>query len=152
MPKAPSSKSSLLRLTAARAQHRAKWDRALGLRTAAYVSQVKARAEHGAGQPAGPAGVAVGAERPRSVHYYERNLGWTVISDAFPGETIGVRPQGKQGVRCKAFRLPDPSFEPSFEDFHAFCPGPRTAGSSSSCPRCRLVVFVHVQGLPSASW
>ncbi|WP_329580965.1 class I SAM-dependent methyltransferase [Streptomyces sp. NBC_01361] len=55
-----------------------------------------------------------------AVHYYERNLGWTVIPDAFPGETIGVGPQGKQAARCKAFRLPDPSFEPSFEDFHAF--------------------------------
>ncbi|RFC78136.1 class I SAM-dependent methyltransferase [Streptomyces sp. AcE210] len=55
-----------------------------------------------------------------AVHYYERNLGWTVIPDAFPGETIGVGPQGKQAARCKAFRLPDPSFEPSFEDFQAF--------------------------------
>lgn len=55
-----------------------------------------------------------------AVHYYERNLGWTVIPDAFPLEGLGVGPQDKQGARCKAFRLPDPSFEPSFEDFRAF--------------------------------
>ncbi|WP_069173647.1 class I SAM-dependent methyltransferase [Streptomyces griseus] len=63
-----------------------------------------------------------------SVHtaacYYERNLGWTVIPDAFPDafpdKAIGVGPQGGQRPRCKAFRLPDPSFEPSFEDFRAW--------------------------------
>ncbi|MQY40911.1 hypothetical protein SRB17_89440 [Streptomyces sp. RB17] len=55
-----------------------------------------------------------------AVQYYERNLGWTVISDAFPGEAVGVGPQGKQEARCKAYRLPDPSFEPSFEDFRTF--------------------------------
>jgi hypothetical protein len=41
-------------------------------------------------------------------------------TDAFPSEALGVGPQGKQRARCKAFRLPDPSFEPSFEDFRAF--------------------------------
>jgi predicted O-methyltransferase YrrM len=55
-----------------------------------------------------------------AAHYYERNLGWTAIPDAFPGEGIGVGPQGRQGARCKAFRLPDPSFESSFKDFRAF--------------------------------
>ncbi|MEV8427048.1 class I SAM-dependent methyltransferase [Streptomyces niveus] len=55
-----------------------------------------------------------------AVQYYEQNLGWTVIPDAFPGETIGVGPQGGRGARCKAYRLPDPTFEPSFEDFRAF--------------------------------
>ena len=59
-----------------------------------------------------------------SVHtaaqYYERNVGWKVIPDAFPGEAVGVGPEGKHGPRCKAYRLPDPSFEPAFKDFHAF--------------------------------
>ncbi|MGW7825182.1 class I SAM-dependent methyltransferase, partial [Streptomyces puniciscabiei] len=55
-----------------------------------------------------------------AVQYYERNLGWTVISDTFPGEAVCVGPQGKREARCKAFRLPDPLFEPSFEDFRAF--------------------------------
>jgi predicted O-methyltransferase YrrM len=55
-----------------------------------------------------------------AVRYYERNTGWKVIPDAFPGEPIGVGPPGGQGARCKAYRLPDPSFEPSFKDFRAF--------------------------------
>ncbi|MFE4771365.1 class I SAM-dependent methyltransferase [Streptomyces sp. NPDC056713] len=59
-----------------------------------------------------------------SVHtaaqYYEQNTGWKVIPDAFPGETIGVGPQGEQRPRCVAYRLPNPSFEPSFEDFRAW--------------------------------
>ncbi|MGN9790083.1 class I SAM-dependent methyltransferase [Streptomyces sp. OZ13] len=55
-----------------------------------------------------------------AVQYYERNLGWTVIPEAFPGEAIGVGPQGEHGARCKAYRLPDPSFEPPFQDFRAF--------------------------------
>ncbi|MFI1562904.1 class I SAM-dependent methyltransferase [Streptomyces sp. NPDC020490] len=59
-----------------------------------------------------------------SVHtaaqYYERNTGWQVIPDAFPGDTTGTGPRGGPGVRCKAYRLPDPSFEPSFDDFRAF--------------------------------
>ncbi|MFF0792599.1 class I SAM-dependent methyltransferase [Streptomyces spiralis] len=59
-----------------------------------------------------------------SVHtaaqYYERNLRWTVIPGAFSGGPIGVGPQGTPGPRCTAYRLPDPSFEPSFEDFRAF--------------------------------
>lgn len=55
-----------------------------------------------------------------AVRYYERNLGWTVIPDAFPGEAVGVGPRGEQEARCKAYRLPAPSFEPSFEDFRAF--------------------------------
>ncbi len=59
-----------------------------------------------------------------SVHtaaqYYERNLGWTVIPDAFPGDATGVKPQSKQEKRCKAYRLPDQLFEPSFQDFRPF--------------------------------
>jgi predicted O-methyltransferase YrrM len=44
-----------------------------------------------------------------ALHYYELNLGWTPIPDAFPG-----------GDRGMAFRLPDPPFEPRFEDFRPF--------------------------------
>ncbi|MBP0461350.1 class I SAM-dependent methyltransferase [Streptomyces montanisoli] len=55
-----------------------------------------------------------------AVNYYERNLGWTAVPDAFPGEATGAGPDGRQAARCKAFRLPDPSFEPSFEDFRPF--------------------------------
>ncbi|MEU2777921.1 class I SAM-dependent methyltransferase [Streptomyces sp. NPDC007162] len=55
-----------------------------------------------------------------AVRYYEKNLGWAVVPDAFPGEAAGVGPQGKNGARCKAYRLPDAPFEPSFEDFRAF--------------------------------
>ncbi|MET7936913.1 class I SAM-dependent methyltransferase [Streptomyces sp. NPDC005322] len=51
-----------------------------------------------------------------AVHYYERNLGWTVIPDAFPA----ADPRAKPVTRCKAIRLPDPSFEPSFEEFTPF--------------------------------
>lgn len=59
-----------------------------------------------------------------AVRYYEQNLGWTEIPDAFPGEaatTVGAAgPRDEPRIRCKALRLPDPSFEPPFEDFHAF--------------------------------
>ncbi|MFI2644004.1 class I SAM-dependent methyltransferase [Streptomyces sp. NPDC018610] len=50
-----------------------------------------------------------------SVHtaarYYERNLGWKAV-DAFPGD--------ERGVRLKAYRLPDPAFEPPFQDFRGW--------------------------------
>ncbi|MFC9911367.1 class I SAM-dependent methyltransferase [Streptomyces sp. NPDC127197] len=58
-----------------------------------------------------------------AVHYYERNLGWTVIPDTFPsgtGTTVVAGPQARPVTRCKALRLPDPSFEPPFEEFRAF--------------------------------
>ncbi|TWV53605.1 class I SAM-dependent methyltransferase [Streptomyces misionensis] len=55
-----------------------------------------------------------------AVRYYERNTGWTVIPGAFPGAPVGVGPGGEPGARCTAYRLPDPPFEPSFQDFHAF--------------------------------
>ncbi|MFJ9927870.1 class I SAM-dependent methyltransferase [Streptomyces misionensis] len=55
-----------------------------------------------------------------AVRYYERNTGWQALPDAFPGEPVGVRPRGRQRARCKAYRLPDPPFEPSFQDFRAF--------------------------------
>ncbi|GAA3339261.1 hypothetical protein GCM10020358_22420 [Amorphoplanes nipponensis] len=43
-----------------------------------------------------------------AVRYYERNLGWTEIPDAFAGGTAG---------RCRAYRLPAAVTEPPFEDF-----------------------------------
>jgi hypothetical protein len=56
-----------------------------------------------------------------SVHYYERNLGWTVVPDAFPRATLTtVAADPRATPRCKAIRLPDPAFEPPFEEFHAF--------------------------------
>jgi predicted O-methyltransferase YrrM len=45
--------------------------------------------------------------------YFETNLGWRVIS-------LGQEP-GR--ARLRAYRLPDPPFEPSFEDFRPFWPG-----------------------------
>jgi predicted O-methyltransferase YrrM len=58
-----------------------------------------------------------------AVRYYERNLGWTVIPDAFADgtfATIGGGPTAEAVPRCRALRLPDPSCEPPFEDFHPF--------------------------------
>ncbi|MGV9247202.1 class I SAM-dependent methyltransferase [Streptomyces sp. NPDC003710] len=58
-----------------------------------------------------------------AVHYYEQNLGWTEIADTFPSEaapTAGAGSRGASRTRCKALRLPDPSFEPSFEEFRTF--------------------------------
>lgn len=59
-----------------------------------------------------------------SVHaaaqYFERHLGWSPLPDAFPGRPTGVGPQGAQAPRCKAYRLPDPAFEPPFQDFRGF--------------------------------
>jgi len=55
--------------------------------------------------------------------YYEHNLGWTAIPDAFASGTpwtIGTGPAAKAVPRCRAFRLPDPSFEPPFEEFRPF--------------------------------
>jgi predicted O-methyltransferase YrrM len=54
-----------------------------------------------------------------AVRYYERNLGWTPIADAFAGgSTTAV--DGVEVVRCAAFRLPDHVTEPPFEDFRPF--------------------------------
>ncbi|MGP3990165.1 class I SAM-dependent methyltransferase [Streptomyces sp. 3N207] len=58
-----------------------------------------------------------------AVRYYERNLGWTVVSDAFPNgspSTVASGPRTEPVTRFKAIRLPDPSFEPPFEEFRAF--------------------------------
>jgi predicted O-methyltransferase YrrM len=58
-----------------------------------------------------------------AVRYYERNLGWTAIPAAFTDGTfgtIGRDPAADAVPRCRALRLPDPSFEPPFEVFHPF--------------------------------
>jgi predicted O-methyltransferase YrrM len=54
-----------------------------------------------------------------ALRYYERNLGWRAVPDAFAGGTAGG--SGPDPVpRGAAFRLPDPSFEPPFEQFQPF--------------------------------
>jgi len=46
-----------------------------------------------------------------AVRYFERNLGWAELPDAFAGGTPG---------RCRAYRLPGEVAEPAFEDFVPF--------------------------------
>lgn len=58
-----------------------------------------------------------------AVRYYERNLGWTVVPDAFADGThwtVDRDPAAEEVPRCRALRLPEPSFEPPFQDFHPF--------------------------------
>ncbi|WP_204025488.1 class I SAM-dependent methyltransferase [Micromonospora andamanensis] len=58
-----------------------------------------------------------------AVRYYENNLGWTPIPDAFAGGTlrnIGDQPAAETVPRCRALRLPDSLIEPPFEQFHPF--------------------------------
>ena len=58
-----------------------------------------------------------------AVRYYERNLGWTAIPDAFAGGTlrsIGDDPAAETVPRCRALRLPDPLVEPNFHQFQPF--------------------------------
>lgn len=58
-----------------------------------------------------------------ALRYYERNLGWTAIPDAFAGGTVGTvgaGPHAEPVARSRALRLPDPSFEPPFEAFQPF--------------------------------
>ncbi|MFF8593962.1 class I SAM-dependent methyltransferase [Streptomyces sp. NPDC015220] len=58
-----------------------------------------------------------------AVRYYERNLGWAVIADAFPAEAPPTAADGSptgSAPRCQALRLPDPPFEPPFEEFRPF--------------------------------
>ena len=58
-----------------------------------------------------------------AAHYFERNLGWRAIPDAFRGGTlrnIGDEPAAEAVSRCTAFRLPDALFEPPFLEFHSF--------------------------------
>ncbi len=58
-----------------------------------------------------------------AARYYEQNLRWTAIPDAFANGTpwtSGTGPTAEAVPRCRAFRLPDPSFEPPFEKFRPF--------------------------------
>jgi predicted O-methyltransferase YrrM len=58
-----------------------------------------------------------------AARYYEQNLGWIAVPDAFASGTpwiIGTDPAAEAVPRCQAFRLPDPPFEPSFEEFRPF--------------------------------
>jgi predicted O-methyltransferase YrrM len=54
-----------------------------------------------------------------AVRYYERNLGWTPIPEAFAGGSVWLV-DGAPVIRCAAFRLPDRLTEPAFEAFHPF--------------------------------
>jgi predicted O-methyltransferase YrrM len=69
-----------------------------------------------------------------AVRYYERNLGWSLIADAFADGTLrhaADDPVALQVPRCSALRLPGERLEPPFESFRplsgctsAFgCPG-----------------------------
>jgi predicted O-methyltransferase YrrM len=52
-----------------------------------------------------------------AVRYYEQNLGWTVLPDAFAGGTrrsVGDSPTGKAVPRCRAVRLAGSMVEPPF--------------------------------------
>ena len=58
-----------------------------------------------------------------AARYYEKNLGWTAVDGAFAGgthRTVGDDPAAGLVPRCRALRLPDPSFEPPFDRFHPF--------------------------------
>jgi hypothetical protein len=58
-----------------------------------------------------------------AVHYYEQNLGWTAIPGAFAGGTLRTTSPvlaAEAVPRWRALRLPDPSFEPPFEEFRPF--------------------------------
>ncbi len=58
-----------------------------------------------------------------AVRYYEQNLGWTAIPDAFAGgtlRTIGDSLTGQAVPRCRAVRLAESLVEPPFEQFQPF--------------------------------
>jgi predicted O-methyltransferase YrrM len=62
-----------------------------------------------------------------AVRYYEHNLGWAPVPDAFAGGTrrrISDGPAAEAVPRCRALRLPEPPFEPPFDDFRPFAPHP----------------------------
>jgi predicted O-methyltransferase YrrM len=57
-----------------------------------------------------------------AARYYERNLGWATVPDAFAGgsrQHVGNDPAADLVSRCVAYRIPEP-VEPPFEDFHPF--------------------------------
>ena len=58
-----------------------------------------------------------------AVRYYEENLAWEAIPDAFATGThraIGDNPTAESVPRCRALRLPDTLSEPPFEAFRPF--------------------------------
>jgi predicted O-methyltransferase YrrM len=74
-----------------------------------------------------------------AVSYFERNLGWTVVAEAFAagtrvaeGTTTGEqmrRASGEAGTpRCRAVRLPAELIEPAFDDFRPFGEGGPATG------------------------
>jgi predicted O-methyltransferase YrrM len=52
-----------------------------------------------------------------AARYFETNMGWQAVHDAFDG---GTTDQVTGQPRVRALRLPDPSFEPAFEQFRPF--------------------------------
>jgi predicted O-methyltransferase YrrM len=52
-----------------------------------------------------------------AAHYFELNMGWQVVPGAFDA---GTTDQATGRTRLQALRLPNPSFEPSFEHFQPF--------------------------------
>lgn len=57
-----------------------------------------------------------------AVRYFERNLGWTPVADAFAGGTrrhLADDPAADPVPRCVAYRVPEP-VEPAFDDFLPF--------------------------------
>jgi predicted O-methyltransferase YrrM len=52
-----------------------------------------------------------------AAHYFETNMGWRAVPGAFDAGTID-QPAGRP--RVQALRLPNPQFEPAFEDFQPF--------------------------------
>jgi hypothetical protein len=57
------------------------------------------------------------------VRYYEKNLAWEAIPDAFTTGThraIGDNPAAESVPRCRALRLPGTLAEPPFEAFRPF--------------------------------
>jgi cephalosporin hydroxylase len=60
-----------------------------------------------------------------AVRYYETNLGWRALPDAFADGTfraIGDDPAAAHVPRCRALRLPAHEVEPPFDDFKPFWP------------------------------
>lgn len=58
-----------------------------------------------------------------AVRYFERNLGWVALPEAFASGSVtplGDDPRGTPVPRCRAFRLPPERGEPPFERFHPF--------------------------------
>ena len=57
-----------------------------------------------------------------AARYYERNLGWAPVADAFAGgsrQHVGNDPAAELVPRCVAYRVPE-AVEPPFEDFQPF--------------------------------